>query len=117
METGEMELLVRGRVNSRRKDDPPHADYVPVRDGRPLYTVDEGKKKFVRIGISDTGAGIGEEDLDKIFDPFFTTKEVGKGTGLGLTVSQGIIQAFGGEIKVKSKVDQGTTFELFLPVA
>lgn len=116
IETGEMELVVRGRVNSRRKNDPPHADYVPVRDGRPLYTVDEGKKKFLRISISDTGAGISGEDLDKIFDPFFTTKEVGKGTGLGLTVSQGIIQAFGGEIKVKSEVDEGTTFELFLPV-
>ena len=117
VETGETELVVRGRVNSRRKNDPPHADYVPARDGRPLYTVDEGKKKFVKISISDTGAGIGEEDLDKIFDPFFTTKEVGKGTGLGLTVSQGIIQAFGGEIKVKSKVEQGTTFEIFLSVA
>jgi two-component system NtrC family sensor kinase len=116
IETGETELVVRGRVNSRRKDDPPHADYVPARDGRPLYTVGDGKKKFLRIGISDTGAGIDSEDLDKIFDPFFTTKEVGKGTGLGLTVSQGIIQAFGGEIKVKSKVDEGTTFELFLPV-
>jgi two-component system NtrC family sensor kinase len=116
IETGETELVMRGRINSRRKDDPPHADYVPVRDGRPLYTVDEGKKRFLRIGISDTGAGISGEDLDKIFDPFFTTKEVGKGTGLGLTVSHGIIQAFGGEIKVKSKVDEGTTFELFLPV-
>lgn len=117
IETGETELVMRGRVNTRRKDDPPHTDYVPVRDGRPLYTVAEGKKKVVRIAISDTGTGISEEDMNKIFDPFFTTKEVGKGTGLGLTVSQGIIQAFGGEIKVKSEVDQGATFELFLPVA
>jgi len=55
------------------------------------------------------------QNLDKIFDPFFTSKEAGKGTGLGLTVSLGIIQAYGGDIKVKSELGKGTTFEILLP--
>jgi two-component system NtrC family sensor kinase len=116
VETGITEIVMRGRVNSRRKDDPPHADYISLRNGKPVYTVAEGSKKVVRIAISDEGTGISEEDIERIFDPFFTTKEIGKGTGLGLTVSQGIIQAFGGEIKVTSNIGEGTTFEVCLPI-
>jgi signal transduction histidine kinase len=58
-----------------------------------------------------------EEVLKKIFTPFFTTKELGKGTGLGLPVAHGIITSHGGSIEVKSKVGQGTRFEIRLPVA
>lgn len=68
----------------------------------------------VEISISDTGQGISEKNLSRIFDPFFTTKEVGKGTGLGLHVVWDIIQAHGGQIKVKSTEGQGTTISIHL---
>ena len=71
---------------------------------------------MVEIAIVDTGCGIPEADLKRIFDPFFTTKGVGKGTGLGLSVSHGIIEAHGGTIEVASKVGEGTTFRVYLPL-
>ena len=71
---------------------------------------------MVEIDIIDTGCGIPEKDLPRIFDPFFTTKEVGKGTGLGLSVSHGIVRAHRGLIEVESKVGQGSTFRVFLPL-
>ena len=70
----------------------------------------------VEIRISDTGAGIPEENLAKIFDPFFTTKEVGKGTGLGLNVAYNIVQKHKGTIDVESEVGKGTTFRIRIPV-
>ncbi len=74
------------------------------------------KDNYVVIRISDTGPGIEEENITKIFEPFFTTKEQGKGTGLGLWVSYGIIKSFQGDIKVKSKPGEGTVFHLTLPI-
>ena len=71
---------------------------------------------MVEFAIIDTGCGIPEQNLERIFDPFFTSKEVGKGTGLGLSVSHGIIKAHGGLIEVASKVGQGSTFRVFLPL-
>ena len=71
---------------------------------------------LVRVDVSDNGHGIPESVLPKIFDPFFTTKDVGKGTGLGLSIAYKIVQEHGGRIEVKSKVGQGTTFSVFLPV-
>jgi two-component system NtrC family sensor kinase len=71
----------------------------------------------VLLIVEDTGIGMNEEVLEKIFTPFFTTKEVGKGTGLGLPVVHGIITSHGGSVRVKSKVDQGTRFEIQLPTA
>jgi signal transduction histidine kinase len=70
----------------------------------------------VEIVISDTGVGIPEEYLSRVFDPFFTTKEQTKGTGLGLAVSYGIIKKHGGTISVSSKVGEGTTFTVRLPI-
>ncbi len=73
-------------------------------------------QKGVEIICSDTGCGIAPEDLDKIFDPFFTTKEVGDGTGLGLSVSYGIVERHGGTIYVQSKIGRGSTFTVWLPI-
>jgi PAS domain S-box-containing protein len=66
--------------------------------------------------FSDTGSGIKEENQSKVFEPFFTTKKEGRGTGLGLWVSYGIVKSFQGEIKIKSKENEGTTFIIKLPV-
>ena len=66
--------------------------------------------------FTDTGEGIPEENLSRIFEPFFTTRDVGKGTGLGLATSYGIVESHGGKIDVKSKVGEGTTFTIELPV-
>ncbi|NUN70046.1 MAG: PAS domain S-box protein [Bacteroidetes bacterium] len=70
----------------------------------------------VEISITDNGTGIAEKNIGKIFDPFFTTKEVGKGTGLGLWVSLGIIRNFGGDIQVESEEGKSTTFVVRLPI-
>ncbi|UCD79977.1 MAG: ATP-binding protein [Desulfobacterales bacterium] len=69
----------------------------------------------VRIVISDNGCGMPEENLPKIFEPFFTTKEGNKGTGLGLTITYGLVKKLHGDITVKSKLDEGTTFTITLP--
>jgi len=71
---------------------------------------------LVRIIVSDTGCGIRTEDLAHIFEPFFTTKEGGRGTGLGLAVTYGIIQRHNGTIDVESDPNSGTTFVITLPV-
>jgi signal transduction histidine kinase len=70
----------------------------------------------VQIEVEDNGAGIAPENISRIFDPFFTTKPVGQGTGLGLSLSYGIMQKHRGSISVNSVVGQGTTFTLRLPI-
>jgi signal transduction histidine kinase len=71
----------------------------------------------IEIRIADTGCGIPPENLERIFDPFFTTKGVGHGTGLGLSVSYGIIHAHNGDISVSSEPGCGSTFTISLPAA
>ena len=73
------------------------------------------KRRDVFIQISDTGVGIAEEVKKRIFEPFFTTKPFSN-TGLGLSMSYGIVKRFGGEIEVESKVGQGTSFTIILPI-
>jgi signal transduction histidine kinase len=70
----------------------------------------------VFISIADTGSGISAENLGHLFEPFFTTKPVGKGTGLGLSIAYGIVQKHQGRIEVKSEIDVGTTFCIWLPI-
>ncbi|NDD63280.1 MAG: PAS domain S-box protein [Acidobacteria bacterium] len=69
------------------------------------------------IVFSDTGEGISPEHLSRIYDPFFTTKQIGKGTGLGLAVSYGIVQDHGGLMTVESRPGEGTLFRIALPLA
>jgi PAS domain S-box-containing protein len=84
-------------------------------EGGTLRIVARAAGGTATLTVSDTGHGIPPEDLPKIFNPFFTTKEVGKGTGLGLTVVHGIIHEHGGTIAVESQSGRGTTFTIMLP--
>ncbi len=80
-----------------------------------IHTFLKGKK--ICAEVSDNGCGIPKEIIGKIFDPFFTTKDVGEGTGLGLSVSHGIITRYGGEISVQSEDSKGATFTISFPIA
>jgi len=77
---------------------------------------DISQQTFALISISDNGQGISEENLAKVYYPFFTTKAVGEGTGLGLSMVYGTIQSMSGVVEVSSKLGQGTTFKLYIPI-
>jgi PAS domain S-box-containing protein len=81
--------------------------------GASTLALDPGQ--YVRIDVSDNGSGISEEDIDKIFEPFFSTKR--KGNGLGLTTSHMIVHKHGGTIIVRSKINEGSTFSVYLPAS
>jgi len=104
----------------RRRGDPEESDYLHLRKPDALSTLltkfSKGDR-LVKMRISDTGVGIKKEDLERIFDPFFTTKSPDKGTGLGLSISLRIVESMGGEIRVESEVNKGSTFELYFPAA
>jgi signal transduction histidine kinase len=95
-----------------------HASTSSAQNGyEPTVTVTtkkEGDKVFV--SVRDNGNGIPQKVLDKIFQPFFTTKPTGQGTGLGLSLSYDIVKAHGGELKVETKVGEGSEFIILLPV-
>jgi len=71
--------------------------------------------QFVRLSVEDTGHGIPPDIVERIFEPYFTTKKLGKGTGMGLAVTHGIIKSCGGTITVESQVGEGTRFDIYLP--
>ncbi|MCD6185777.1 MAG: response regulator [Deltaproteobacteria bacterium] len=79
------------------------------------FNVNSGR--YANVTVTDTGAGISSDNIDKIFDPFFTTKEVGVGSGLGLASVYGIIKNHGGFIDVKSTLGKGASFLFYLPVS
>lgn len=82
-------------------------------EGEQDLSLQEGK--YLKISIKDQGIGIPKEHLSKIFDPYFTTKR--RGSGLGLTTAYSIVKKHGGHLKVESKLGEGTTFFLYLPVS
>jgi len=86
-------------------------------DGGQLTIQTKSTQKSVSLIVEDTGMGMEEKVLKQIFLPFFSTKDVGKGTGLGMSVVHGIVTSHGGTINVDSRVGHGTRFEIQLPDA
>ena len=80
-----------------------------------IQSMAEGDEVVVRV--SDTGTGMRPEVQERVFESFFTTKSADKGTGLGMSISQNIIERHKGQIQFKSELGRGTTFEIYLPVA
>ena len=78
-----------------------------------LTTIDKGE--MVEVRLKDTGAGMTEETQKKLFDPFYTTKDVGEGTGLGMSISFGVINDHSGTIEFESELGVGTEFIITLP--
>jgi PAS domain S-box-containing protein len=87
--------------------------YQAIPKSGQLTITDKVEKKMLRLDFTDTGIGIPPENMEKIFEPLFSTKS--KGIGLGLTISKMLAEANGGKIKVKSTLDKGSTFSLYLP--
>ncbi|MEE4608732.1 MAG: ATP-binding protein, partial [Desulfobacteraceae bacterium] len=104
----EMHQVVLNLVNN--------ALHAMAKDGGRLTVSSEVDGPTIVIQVQDTGPGIPAAILERIFDPFFTTKPVGQGTGLGLSICYGIINKIGGRIEVDSRVGQGATFRVVLPV-
>lgn len=85
--------------------------------GKLIVETSQDDAGYVVVKLADTGPGIAKEHLGKIFDPFFTTKPESEGTGLGLSVSRGIVDKYGGKIEVETRVGEGATFVIKLPAA
>ncbi len=83
--------------------------------GGPLPLPEMVPGDYVVLTVRDTGCGMEPDTIDRIFDPFFTTKSLGDGTGLGLSVVHGIIKSYDGHVAVKSEVETGSTFHIYLP--
>jgi two-component system NtrC family sensor kinase len=91
-------------------------DVLPEKGEVWISTSTERREGYLAVDISDNGPGIPEHIMNQIFDPFFTTKPHGRGTGLGLSVSRGIVRKLGGYLSVESQLHKGTTFTVFLPL-
>ena len=98
-----------GNLYIRTKNVMLDADYVQK------FNVKPGN--YIRTSVQDTGVGMDESTIAKIFDPFFTTKEMGRGTGLGLASAYGILRNHGGFIAIASKINEGSTFDFYLPAS
>jgi signal transduction histidine kinase/CheY-like chemotaxis protein len=117
VDPGQLELAVLNlAVNAR--DAMPEGGRISL-SAENLPGLDDGvlSGDFVRLRIADTGSGMSPETVSRVFEPFFTTKEVGKGTGLGLSQVYGFLQASGGDVRIESRLGEGTTLSLYLPRA
>ena len=88
---------------------------VELKEHDTIFESGVSEGSFVELMVSDTGCGMDKSTLERIFEPYFTTKKVGKGTGMGLALVHGIVQGYGGFIKVESEPNQGTTFHIYFP--
>ena len=77
---------------------------------------DSNTGRFIKLIVADTGTGMTEETAKRVFDPFFTTKEIGRGTGMGLSIVHGIINRYQGSIHLDTAIGKGTTFTVFFPI-
>jgi PAS domain S-box-containing protein len=92
-------------------------DNVTIEEETAAGHADARPGSFVRFLVSDTGIGMGPQVVERLFEPFFSTKQAGAGTGLGLTISYGIVQQHRGWIEVESEVGCGSTFAVYIPMA
>ena len=121
VDPGQMEqVLVNMVVNAR--DVMPRGGKLTIRTANVTVYEASGRhfaelppRRYVRLSVADTGVGMAEEVKVHLFEPFFTTKAVGEPTGLGLSICYGIVTQSGGEIRVQSEPNQGTTFDIYLP--
>lgn len=90
---------------------------LSVKDGLVQVRTRVAEDEYVVVEVKDNGIGMSEKVIGKVFHPFFTTKDVGKGTGMGLSICKGIIESHNGEITVNSKEGKGSTFTVKLPIA
>jgi len=114
IDAGEFELAMLNLFANAR-DAMPGGGTITIDARNVTELADEVPTDFVQLSITDTGSGMPPEVLDRVFEPFFTTKEVGKGSGLGLPQVYGFAQQSGGQLRIDSRVQVGTTLTLMLP--
>jgi signal transduction histidine kinase len=90
-------------------------DLLTLADSRAFATATLSRGEYIRLLVRDSGIGIAPEVLEHIFEPFFTTKQAGAGTGLGLSLVQGIVSDLGGAVDVESEPGRGSAFTVLLP--